>query len=98
MVWYVVRCLHHRSGSDTTRKYPLSIHSPPPLVSAFPCRYVNIQHESQPSPTDLTLIGVGVSYVDVVQKNLTMASIDDIGVDKHHGLISDLTLLMLEMV
>jgi hypothetical protein len=44
-------------------------------------RFSTFSMKSKPSPTDLTLLGVGLPYVDIVWSNLTVASISDISVD-----------------
>jgi hypothetical protein len=36
----------------------------------------------KPSPTDLTLVAVGLPYVDIIWNNLTTASVDEIGDDE----------------
>jgi hypothetical protein len=38
--------------------------------------------KSKPSPTDLTLLMVGLRHVDITWSNLTVASVDYIGVDE----------------
>ena len=49
--------------------------------------------KSKPSPTDLTLNGIGLQYVDIAWNNLTVASVYNIGVDECLELIRRAPLL-----
>jgi hypothetical protein len=49
--------------------------------------------KSKPSPTDLTLLMVGLRHVDIMWNNLTVASVDYIGVDECFELIRRAPLL-----
>ena len=49
--------------------------------------------KSKPSPTDLTLVSVGLPHVDIIWNNLTVASVDCIGVDECFELIRRAPLL-----
>lgn len=76
--------LHHLSGSSQGNILHwlvlLSQPDPANLSSTFSIK-------SKPSLTDLTLIGVGISYIDIVWNNLAIASVNDIGVDECFELI-----------
>jgi hypothetical protein len=74
-------CLHHLSGlsqENILRRLVLSHRA-----SFYPdgSRFSIFSMKSKPSPTDLTLISVGLPYVDIIWNNLTVASVNDIGVD-----------------
>jgi len=61
--------------------------------SGRPSKFSTFSMKSKPSLTDLTLRRVGLPYVDIVWNNLTMASVDDIGVDECFELICQAPLL-----
>jgi hypothetical protein len=56
-------------------------------------RFSTFSMKSKPSPTDLTLMGVGLPYVDIVWSNLTVASVSEISVDDCFELIRRAPLL-----
>ncbi|KIM44210.1 hypothetical protein M413DRAFT_25659 [Hebeloma cylindrosporum] len=49
--------------------------------------------KSIPSPTDLTLTKIGLQYVDIIWNNITVASVDKVGVDDCFELIRRASLL-----
>jgi hypothetical protein len=51
--------------------------------------------KSKPSPTDLTLVAVGLPYVDIIWSNLTAASVDLISVDECFELMQQAPLLQI---
>jgi hypothetical protein len=86
------RHLHHLSGSsegNILRRLVLR-HS---LSERNPADLSTFSMKSKPSPTDLTLISVGLPYVDIIWNNLTVASVNDIGVGDCFELIRRAPLL-----
>ena len=82
-------CLSGSSQGNILRRLALCL-----TYSPFrPSKLSTFSMKSKPSPTDLTLKGVGLPYIDMVWNNLTMASVDDIGVDECVELIRRAPLL-----
>jgi len=85
--------LHHLHGSDSPgnilHRLVLCNRRPSIRDSDFS----TFSMKSKPSPTDLTLLMVGLRHVDIIWKNLTVASVDYIGVDECLELIQRAPLL-----
>ena len=83
--------LHQLSGSSQRsilrRLVLINIDSLPPT------NFSTFSMKSKPSPTDLTLVTVGLSYVDIVWSNLTVTSISSIAIDECFELIRRAPLL-----
>jgi len=76
-----MRHLHRLHGSlqeNILRRLLLCYHRP----FFEPSHFSTFSMIHKPSPTDLTLVAVGLPYVDIIWNNLTMASVDEIGDDE----------------
>jgi hypothetical protein len=72
---HLLELLSGSSQENILRRLALHVFdSPPSHFSTFSMK-------SKPSPTELTLVRVGLPYVDIVWNNLTMASVSEISVD-----------------
>jgi len=75
-----MRHLHRLHGSlqeNILRRLLLCYHRP----FFEPSHFSTFSMIHKPSPTDLTLMAVGLPYVDIIWNNLTIASVDEIGDD-----------------
>ena len=76
-----MRHLHRLHGSlqeNILRRLLLCHHRP----FFEPSQFSTFSMIHKPSPTDLTLVAVGLPYVDIIWNNLTIASVDEIGDDE----------------
>jgi hypothetical protein len=88
------RHLHRLYGSSQENILRrLVLHHPFARAQAEPADFSVFSMKSKPSPTGLTLIRVGLPYVDIVWNNLTVALVGDIGVDECFELIRRAPLL-----
>jgi hypothetical protein len=72
---HLLERLSGSSQENILRRLALRVFdSPPSHFSTFSMK-------SKPNPTELTLMGVGLPYVDIVWNNLTMSSVSKISVD-----------------
>jgi hypothetical protein len=87
------RHLHRLYGSSQGNILRRLVLRQCPRAQAEPSDFPTFSMKSKPSPTDLTLLTVDLPYVDIVWNNLTVASVDDIGVDQCVELIRRAPLL-----
>ena len=83
-----LRCLSGSSQENILRRLVLCLPYP-----RDPSYFSTFSMKSKPSPTDLTLLRVGLPYVGIVWNNLIVASIGEIGVDECFELIRRAPLL-----
>ena len=77
--------LHGSSDSPGNMLGRLALCSRRPSTRDSDCSTFSMK--SKPSPTDLTLLMVGLRHVDIIWNNLTITSVDYIGVDECFELI-----------
>jgi len=75
--------LHPLCGSSQeTILRRLGLRHPPTFSRSHPSEYSTFRMKSYASPTDLTLLAIGLPYVDIIWNNLTASFVQNIGLDE----------------